>query len=129
MSFGRAAPYRYAARDAVLSLEATHVLAHRLGEHHLATCGLDVLSAQALDVLGEEHRRHRPDRTQLVLHGVEVIAREHIGGARGGIRVVREQVPAAEHELVELRQRHELADERLTLLVASAQADSTQLGQ
>jgi hypothetical protein len=56
-----------------------------------------------------------------------MVARQHLGAARGGVRVIREEVPAAEHEILHCRERHELVDEWLAIVGALAEADAPHL--
>src|SRR4051812_28505038 len=52
---------------------------------------------------------------------------EHLGVARRGVRVVMKQIPAAEYQIVQLRERHEVADQRCTRVGAFAEADVAEL--
>ena len=67
---------------------------------------------EPLDVALIEHRRPRPDLLELGPDLVEQRRLEHAGGVRRRVAVVLEDVPAAEHEIVERGQRHDLADLR-----------------
>ena len=51
------------------------------------------------------------------------------GRSRRGVAVVLEDVPAAEHEIVERRQRHDVADLRRTALGPLAETDGAHLRQ
>jgi hypothetical protein len=111
----------------MLRLEITHVLAQLLGEVALRLALLDVGAIDARDVLVLEDRRHRLDRRQEILDRIQVAVLEHTGLLRGRIRVVRDGIPGAEHDVVQLGERNEVLDERRTLLGALAQADGRQL--
>ena len=64
---------------------------------------LDVGAVQLLDVRRLEHARHRADALEERPHLVEVLVREHAGVLRRLVGVVLEDVPAAEHQIVERR--------------------------
>ena len=61
--------------------------------------------------------------------GREVVVVEDAGRAGGLEDVGRDRVPAAEHQVVEPRQRHELANQRIALLLARAEPDVRHLAQ
>ena len=80
---GRPAPHHHQPVAAVVGLEALDVVLDLLGQVGLRLPLLGVRRGQLLDVLLIEHRRHRLDRRQEVLHLAEVLARQHAGLARG----------------------------------------------
>jgi hypothetical protein len=110
-------------------LERGDVLHHLLGEMHLRRALLDVGPVEVLDVGLLEHGRHRLDRLELGLERIEVLGVEHAGADRGLVGVVREDVPAAEHDIVERRQRDVVLDRRRVVVGALADPDVTELGQ
>ena len=62
--------------------------------------------------------------------GLDVLAAvEHAGACRGDVGVVGERIPRAEHDVVERGERHEVVDQRLTVLGALAEADRAHLGE
>ena len=66
-----------------------------------------------------EHGVHRHDALELGRDRREVALLEHAGGAGRLERVGRDRVPAAEHEVVERGQRHEVLDQRVAALAAA----------
>ena len=108
-------------------LEVADVGDQLIGEVLLVLALLDVRAGQALDVALIEHRRHRLDRLELGADRIEQRALEHAGRAGRGVAVFFENVPAAEHDVVELRERHELVDLRGAVLGALAEADRAHL--
>ena len=90
---------------------------------------LTFLPVQARHVFLVEHRRHRLDRRQELLERFEMPVLEHAGSLGGRVRVVGNRIPRAEHEVVELGERHELLDERRPLVRALAQPDRRHLRQ
>ena len=101
VALGGAAPDGDDALHALFFLERADVLAQLLDHLGLARAFLTCVAVQALHVLGIEHRWHRLDGLELVLDRGEMAILEHLGLARGLVGVVREEVPAAEHQIVE----------------------------
>ena len=113
-----------------LRLEVADVLPQRLGQLALGLAGLDVLALEPLHVVLVEHGRHRLDGLEEVGDRLEVlVAVEHAGVARGRVGVVRHRVPGAEDEVLQIRQGHEVPDERRPALGALAQPDGPHLGE
>src|SRR6185437_4430771 len=54
---------------------------------------------------------------------------EDAGGLRRGVAILVEDVPSAEHEIVEPGERHDLTDFRRTSVGALAQTDGSHLRQ
>ncbi len=129
IDLGRSAPHHHQPIAAVVLLEALDVLDHLVGEIGLRLARLLVRRGELLDVFLIEHRRHRLDRRQEVLQRRQVLLRQHPGLGRRHERVVGEQIPAAEHDVVELRERNELTDERRARISPLAQPDRAHLGQ
>jgi len=97
---------------------------------HLRRALLHVGPGEVLDVGLLEHRRHRLDRLELGLDRDQVLVLvEHAGADRGLVRVVGEDVPAAEHDVVELRERDVLLDRRRVVVGALAEPDPAELGE
>ena len=86
------------------------------GEIHLRGALLDAEPVELLDPLAVEHGVHRDDAFELAADRREVALLEHARGAGGLERVGRDRVPAAEHEVVERSERHEVADQRVAAL-------------
>ena len=90
---------------------------------HLRRALLDVGPVELLDVRLLEHGGHRLDRLELGLERLEVLVLVEHAGAHGGlVRVVREDVPAAEHDVVELGERDVVLDRRRVVVGALADA-------
>ena len=100
-----------------------------LGEILLVLALLHVRAVEPLDVALIEHRRPRPDLLELGAHLLEQRRLDDAGGARRGVAVVLEDVPAAEHQIVERRQRHDVVDLRRAVLGALAEAHRAHLRQ
>jgi hypothetical protein len=76
-----------------------------------------------------EHGGHRANRAQLLTHGLEIRRREHAGVEGGGVHVLLEDVPTAEHDIVERREAHELVHRGNPILGALSEAYSSELCQ
>jgi hypothetical protein len=109
-----AAPHHHEALERVLFLELSDVFSKLIGEISLVASLFDVRSVEALHVLPIEHGRPGADLFELRTDLIEEIRSEHAGSLRRFIRVVFENVPAAEHHVVERCERHEVPDERGT---------------
>ena len=86
----------------------------------------DVLDADTFETRHPtlvEHGLHRHDRFEFAGDRVQVGVVEHTGGASCFERVRRDRVPAAEDDVVEAGQRHELTDHRVAILVLGAETD------
>ena len=128
MHFGRAAPDHRQARGAGRLLEVPDVLHQHLGLVHLGALGLDVGAVDALDVLGVEDRLHRLDCGERLPQLIEQRPVQNAGIGGGFVAVVFENVPGAECQVVEPRQRHKILDHRAAAIGAFAEADGSQLG-
>ena len=114
----------------MLRLEVPDVLPERLRQLLLVLADLGVLALESLDVELVEHRRHRGDALQEVLDRLDVLVLlEHAAVEAGLIRVVRHGIPGAEHQVVQVGQRHELLDQRRASLRPLAEPDGPHLGQ
>src|SRR5262249_26720343 len=129
VDLGRAAPYRDQAVETVLLLETGDVLGYLLRELGLAGPLLHVLAVELLDPGVLEDRRPGPYRVQLVLDGIEGLARQHARLGRRLVGAVAEDVPAAEDKVVEPGQGHEIIDLRASTLGAEPEANRPHLGQ
>ena len=74
-----------------------------LGEILLVLALLDVRAVEPLDVALIEHRRPRTDLLELRADLLEQRRLDDAGGPGRGVAVVLENVPAAEHQIVERR--------------------------
>ena len=79
---------------------------------HLRAALLDVRSLDALHVLGVEDGLHRLDRRERLFQLIEQRAFEHTGVQRGFIGGVREDIPTAEHEVIQAREWNKVFDLR-----------------
>ena len=127
--FGAAAPDHHQPIEAVVGLEPPDVGHHLLGEIALVLALLDVRAVEPLDVALIEHGRPRLDLFELGTHLVEQRRLDHARGPRRGVAVVLENVPAAEHEIVEPRERHDFADFRRAAFGPLAETDRAHLRQ
>ena len=84
-------------------LKRADVVDQLLGEILLGLALLDVRTVEPLDVLLIEDGRHRLDGFELVADCVEQRRLEHARGPRRRVAVLLEDVPAAEHDVVERR--------------------------
>ncbi len=116
--------------DLLLLAEAVDVLADRV-EHRPLVDGVHrVVGVDALDVVAVERGRHRAHVAERLADRFEVLATlEHTRAGGGDIGVVRERIPGAEHDVVELSERHEVLDQRAAVLGALAEADGVHLGE
>ena len=113
----------------MLGLEALDVVAQLFGELALVRAFLDVRAVEPLDVTSIEHRRPRLDRLQLRLDLFEQRRFEHAGGLRRFVRILLENIPAAEHDIIERRKRHEILDERRAAFGPLPEPDRAHLRQ
>ena len=111
------------------SLNAADVGNQLVGQVLLVLALLDVGAAQALHVALVEHRRHGLDGLELGAHLFEQRAVEHARRAGRRVAVFLEDVPAAEHQVVEPRQGHEILDFGRLALGALAKANRAHLGE
>ena len=112
-----------------LALNARMSAIELLGEIPLVLALLDVRAVEPLDVALVEHRRHRLDGLELASHLVEQRRLEHAGRPRRRVAVLLEDVPAAEHDVVEAGERDELVDLRRAVLGALAEPNRAHLRQ
>jgi hypothetical protein len=124
---GAAAPDHDEPIELVLVLEPPDVLAQLIREIALVLPRLDVRTIEPLDVAPIEHRRPRTDRLELRPNLLEQRGLEHARRLRRLVRVVLEDVPPAEHHIVERGERHEVLDERGTRLRALAEPHGAHL--
>ena len=126
---GRGAPDHDEAVAIVCGLEVANVRANLLGQLHLRAA-LDVGPVEALDVVLVEGGRHWLDGLEEVGDGLDVlVAVEDAALHRCLVGVVGEGVPGAEDDVVEVRERDELADEGRAVFRSLAKADGAHLGE
>ena len=84
---------------------------------------------EALDVVGVEDGGHRHNRLEVVRDRLNLFAPvQHAAFHRGLVGVVRDRVPSAEDELVELREGNEVSYERRLVVGALAEPNRGHLG-
>ena len=129
VDLGAAGPDHDQAIEIVVLLEFLDVRHDLFGQVALGLALLDVGTVEPLDVVLVEDRRPRANLLELRTHLLEQRRLEHAGRFRRAVAVLREDVPAAEDEIVERGQRHDLVDQRRTAFRPLAQTDVTHLGQ
>ena len=126
-NFGRSAPDHHQRvslgplaklRDVVLDFEGQVVLVRGL---------LDVRAVEALHVIAIEGGLHRPDGGEKFLGLGEILGREHGRVRRSFIGGIRKKIPAAENQIFERVERHEILDERRAALGPFSQAYGAEL--
>ena len=111
----------------VFLLEPTDVVDQRVGQDFLVGALLDVRSFQALHIPLIEDRRPRANLFELGTDLFEQRRLDDARRARRGVRVVFEDVPGAKDEIVERRERQDVADLRRAALGPLAQAHRAHL--
>ncbi len=81
------------------------------------------------DPVRGEHCGHRGDGSHLVADAFDVLGSENAGTHRRRICVIGIRVPASEHDVIEIGERHELPDQRVAVVGSLAEADVTHLRQ
>src|SRR5262249_18398201 len=108
-------------------LEPSDVLAHLIRELAFIRALLDVRTVEPLHVTAIEYRRPRANGFELWTNLFEQRRFEDAGSLRRLVRVVFEDVPAAEHDIVERRERHEILDRRRSSFRALAETHGAHL--
>ena len=108
-------------------LELPDIVHQHLGMVHLGTLRLLIGAVDALHVLAVEDGRHGLDRRERLFAALEQRPFEHAGIHRRVVTVFLENIPAAEHQVFERGQGHEVFDLRRVVIGALAQADGVQL--
>jgi hypothetical protein len=126
---GAASPHHHEPVAAVPGLERANVGDQLLGQIALVLALLDVGAVEPLHVALVEHGRHGLHGFQFTAYLFELRVLEHAGRPGRGVAVFLEDVPPAEHDVVEARQRCKLADLRRPALGALAEANRAHLGQ
>ena len=109
-------------------LETTDVVDRPARRGRACSALLHVRSVEPLDVPPIEHRRPRPDLLQLVTNLRQQRRLEHARGARRRVAILLEDVPSAEHEIIQRGKRHHLADFGRAALGPLAEADRSPSG-
>src|SRR6267378_5231581 len=126
----RGTPHHHETIESRALLEVPHVLAQLLRQLPLVLAAFDVRPLQALHIVLVEHGRHRLDVLEEILDRLEVLMPvEDAGFHRGGEGVIGNRIPRHEHEIHQVRERHEVLDLRRALLGALAEADRRHLAE
>ena len=125
--FGGRAPHHDQPVTLVLFLEVANVFANLLGEIEFRLALLDVRALQVLDEILIERSLHRLDGLQEFLYLCQIFRVEHAGLRGRLIGVVGKHVPAAENQIIEFRERHQILDLRSAAFGPLAEADGAQL--
>ncbi len=110
-----------------LGLELRNVVADLAGEVALVLADLLMLRRETLHPALVEGRRHRLDALQKVLHALDLIAVEHASRLGSVIQVAAEDIPARKHQVIELRNRRPILDQRRAIIGALSQPDRSHL--
>ena len=126
---GRATPHHDETVAVVFGAEVLDVGDEGLGLGHLVGDVLDSGAVEALYPALIEHGFHGNNAFELGRDRPEVAVFKHAGGA-GGFKGIRtDGIPAAEHQVTEIGQWHELTDERVAVLVTLTQTDVGELAE
>ena len=123
-----AAPDHDQAAEVVILLEGADVFAQLLGQVALVLALLDVRAVEALHVLAVEDGFPGLDGFELRPDLLEQVLLEHARVLRRLVAVVFEDVPAAEHDVVEVGEGDEVLDQGRAPVGPLAQADRAHLG-
>ena len=126
-NFGRAAPDHDHAGAALGAPEFFDVGHQGVGLVHLRARGFLVGTVDAANVFMVEDGLHRLDGLQRLFDLLEEVLIEHLGVGRGLVGRVFINVPAAEDEIVQAGQWHEVLDIRAASVGALAEADGGEL--
>ena len=126
---GRAAPDHHGARDAGALLEIPDVVHQHRGLVHLGARFLQIGAADVAHVVLIENCIHRMKFFQRRAHLLQEPSIEHRGVERGLVGAVFVDVPAAEFEILEPRERHEILDQRRASFGAFAEPNGGELRQ
>ena len=129
VGLGRAAPHHDEALAVVFGAEVFDVCDEGLSLGHLVGDGLDAGAVEALYPALIEDGIHGNNAFKFGRDGAEIAVFKHAGGAGGLKSIGANGIPAAEHKVAEIGQRHELADERVAVLVTFTQSDVGELAE
>ena len=105
------------------------IVYHLFGKFHLVLAGLDVWPLQPFNVFLTENGSPRLDFFDLGPHGLEQVAIENPCLDRAFVAVIFVNVPAAEDEVIQGRERNKVMDFRNSPFRAFSQPDGSKLGQ
>ena len=126
---GAAAPQHHHAGGAVAARERLDVFHELHRQVVLVLARLDVRAGQAAHVILVEHGLPRPHVLQFLPHRLQARRLDDTGVHGSVVGVVGEEVPAAEDEVFQAGQRHEILDQGAVVLGALAEANGPVLRQ
>jgi hypothetical protein len=129
IDFGGTAPDHGQARRAGAFFEAPDVFHDAFGVVHFGAAGHDVGAMDLLDEVLVEDRLHRLDGRERLLKLFQQRHFQHTGFDRRLVGVVFEDVPAGDFEVLDLRQRHKVANRGAAPLGSLSQSDRAELSQ
>jgi hypothetical protein len=127
--FGRSRPHHHEPRTLVLALELFDLRDQLLGQIEFVLPRFDVVAVQTLHVVLIEDGFHRLDLLQRRLEFREQFFFEHARVHRRVVGGIGEDVPRAEDEIVQPRERDEILDRGRAILGALAETDRAHLRQ
>ena len=126
-NFGRPAPDHHQPRRSRRFLELPDVLHQHFRVIHLRSAALHVRPVDPLHVLLIEHRFHRLNGFQRLPQFFQQRRLQNAGIHRRLIRVVFENIPAAEYQILKFRQRNKVLNARSPAFCSLAQPHRSQL--
>ena len=134
IDFRRGRPQHYDTAALPLLAEAADVGTQHF--HHLPASGdalaisnpLDIIAVQALGIVLVERGRHGDYLLQLLTNGGYILFVQHLGVHGGLIGILRIDVPGAENNIVQPRQRHDVCISEVFLVSAATHAHLVHLG-
>ena len=126
---GGTAPHHDETIAIVLAAEVFNVGDECFGLRHLLGDGLDACAVEALDPTLVKHRVHCHNAFEFGGDGAEVAVFKNARSASGFKSVGADGIPAAEHEVAEVGQGHELTNQRIAVFLALSQTDVGELAE
>ncbi|CAB4714031.1 unannotated protein [freshwater metagenome] len=124
---GGTAPHHDETIAVVFGTEVFNIGDERFGLRHLLGDGLDACAIEALDPTLIKHCVHRDNAFEFSGDGAEVTVFENASGAGSLKSVGADGIPAAEDEVAEIGQGHELTNEWVAVFLAFAQSNVGEL--
>lgn len=127
--FGRAAPDDDKPVELIFLFEIANVLTELLGEIEFRFAFFDVRTVEILHEGTVERRGHGLDRFKELCGFVEMLRVKNAGLSGGFVGVIREGVPAAEDDVIQVGELDEFFDFRDASFGAAAEANGAHLGE